>query len=179
MHAWNAIAPDLERPDRVIFDLDPDPALLWNTHARCAIAAQDRTQRIGSSVISQDQRRQRRGCRRSTCAQAQLERGEGILPGGRSANDERAALRSPLPLAPMHEQVYTRNIVSNRCVRMPSSPQHLRNVRHSGALRRQAEFMRRTARHTSSRTVQLWRLVKGTRASNFSGLVFIVPRVDS
>jgi bifunctional non-homologous end joining protein LigD len=26
-HSWNATAPDLDRPDRVVLDLDPDPAL--------------------------------------------------------------------------------------------------------------------------------------------------------
>jgi len=29
LHTWNASEPDLEHPDRVIFDLDPDPALPW------------------------------------------------------------------------------------------------------------------------------------------------------
>lgn len=30
-HAWNAQAPDLERPDRFVLDLDPDPALPWKS----------------------------------------------------------------------------------------------------------------------------------------------------
>lgn len=30
LHSWNAVAPDLENPDRVIFDLDPDPSLPWS-----------------------------------------------------------------------------------------------------------------------------------------------------
>lgn len=29
LHTWNATAPKLERPDRFILDLDPDPALPW------------------------------------------------------------------------------------------------------------------------------------------------------
>ncbi|NRO95591.1 DNA ligase D [Paraburkholderia sp. NMBU_R16] len=29
LHTWNAVAPDLAHPDRVVFDLDPDPALPW------------------------------------------------------------------------------------------------------------------------------------------------------
>lgn len=28
-HAWNALAPELEKPDRFVLDLDPDPALPW------------------------------------------------------------------------------------------------------------------------------------------------------
>ncbi len=29
LHTWNAIAGSIERPDRIVFDLDPDPALTW------------------------------------------------------------------------------------------------------------------------------------------------------
>jgi bifunctional non-homologous end joining protein LigD len=31
LHTWNAVAKDLERPDRFILDLDPDPALPWKS----------------------------------------------------------------------------------------------------------------------------------------------------
>ncbi|TRX73649.1 DNA ligase D [Pseudomonas mangiferae] len=31
LHTWNATAADLERPDRFILDLDPDPALPWKS----------------------------------------------------------------------------------------------------------------------------------------------------
>lgn len=30
-HSWNAMAPDLEHPDRFILDLDPDPSLPWKS----------------------------------------------------------------------------------------------------------------------------------------------------
>ena len=30
LHTWNAIAGSIERPDRVVFDLDPDPTLTWD-----------------------------------------------------------------------------------------------------------------------------------------------------
>jgi bifunctional non-homologous end joining protein LigD len=30
LHTWNARVNDIERPDRVVFDLDPDPALGWD-----------------------------------------------------------------------------------------------------------------------------------------------------
>jgi DNA ligase D len=30
LHTWNARVADIERPDRVVFDLDPDPALPWD-----------------------------------------------------------------------------------------------------------------------------------------------------
>jgi bifunctional non-homologous end joining protein LigD len=31
LHTWNAVAKDLERPDRFILDLDPDPVLPWKS----------------------------------------------------------------------------------------------------------------------------------------------------
>jgi bifunctional non-homologous end joining protein LigD len=31
LHTWNAVSKDLERPDRFILDLDPDPALPWKS----------------------------------------------------------------------------------------------------------------------------------------------------
>ena len=36
LHTWNALAPDLEHPDRIIFDLDPDPALPWTAMLEAA-----------------------------------------------------------------------------------------------------------------------------------------------
>ncbi|MFC0402981.1 DNA ligase D [Paraburkholderia rhizosphaerae] len=36
LHTWNASAPDLEHPDRIIFDLDPDPALPWSAMLEAA-----------------------------------------------------------------------------------------------------------------------------------------------
>jgi DNA ligase D len=30
LHTWNACVADMERPDRLVFDLDPDPALGWD-----------------------------------------------------------------------------------------------------------------------------------------------------
>jgi bifunctional non-homologous end joining protein LigD len=36
IHSWNGAAPDLAHPDRVIFDLDPDPALPWSAMLEAA-----------------------------------------------------------------------------------------------------------------------------------------------
>ena len=30
LHTWNALASNIEKPDRMVFDLDPDPALGWD-----------------------------------------------------------------------------------------------------------------------------------------------------
>ncbi|MEX3899659.1 non-homologous end-joining DNA ligase [Paraburkholderia sp. BR10954] len=37
IHSWNGVAPDLAHPDRVIFDLDPDPALPWSAMLEAAM----------------------------------------------------------------------------------------------------------------------------------------------
>ncbi|QTD94495.1 DNA ligase D [Burkholderia anthina] len=36
LHTWNAHASNIERPDRIVFDLDPDPALPWRTMIEAA-----------------------------------------------------------------------------------------------------------------------------------------------
>jgi bifunctional non-homologous end joining protein LigD len=36
LHTWNAVSKDLERPDRFILDLDPDPALPWKSMVEAA-----------------------------------------------------------------------------------------------------------------------------------------------
>nr|BFE97128.1 hypothetical protein GCM10020185_76640 [Pseudomonas brassicacearum subsp. brassicacearum] len=34
LHTWNATSVDLDKPDRFVLDLDPDPALPWKKHGR-------------------------------------------------------------------------------------------------------------------------------------------------
>ncbi|MES1207670.1 MAG: non-homologous end-joining DNA ligase, partial [Pseudomonadota bacterium] len=47
IHTWNARVADIERPDRLVFDLDPGPRVTWNTvvegavHVRAALALLD------------------------------------------------------------------------------------------------------------------------------------------
>ncbi|AJY11568.1 DNA ligase D [Burkholderia dolosa] len=36
LHTWNAHVSNIERPDRIVFDLDPDPALPWSTMIEAA-----------------------------------------------------------------------------------------------------------------------------------------------
>ncbi|KWA84296.1 hypothetical protein WL29_23350 [Burkholderia ubonensis] len=37
LHSWQAVAPYIEQPDRIVFDLDPDPALTWGAMAEAAM----------------------------------------------------------------------------------------------------------------------------------------------
>jgi len=39
IHSWNATQPDLDRPDRFILDLDPDPTLSWQMMTDAATLA--------------------------------------------------------------------------------------------------------------------------------------------
>jgi bifunctional non-homologous end joining protein LigD len=47
VHPWGSRSDDLERPDRLIFDLDPDPALPWTTLAAAAAEVRERLERLG------------------------------------------------------------------------------------------------------------------------------------
>ncbi len=47
IHPWGSRNDDLEHPDRVIFDLDPDESLPWTTVATAALEVRDRLKRIG------------------------------------------------------------------------------------------------------------------------------------
>ena len=47
VHPWGARNKTLERPDRLIFDLDPDPALPWTTVVEAAVRIRKRLARYG------------------------------------------------------------------------------------------------------------------------------------
>jgi bifunctional non-homologous end joining protein LigD len=46
-HPWGARRDDVERPDRVIFDLDPDPSVPWERVIETAVACRDRLEALG------------------------------------------------------------------------------------------------------------------------------------
>jgi bifunctional non-homologous end joining protein LigD len=47
LHAWGATTRDLGRPDRMIFDLDPDPRLPWRVVMAAAHHARERLEALG------------------------------------------------------------------------------------------------------------------------------------
>jgi len=47
LHTWGATTRDLARPDRMIFDLDPDPALAWRHVMAAAHLARERLEDLG------------------------------------------------------------------------------------------------------------------------------------
>jgi bifunctional non-homologous end joining protein LigD len=49
LHTWGSRTPRLEQPDRLIFDLDPDPALPWERLRQAALALRARLSELGLS----------------------------------------------------------------------------------------------------------------------------------
>ena len=47
MHPWGSTNDDLEHPDRIIFDLDPDEAIGWPTLCEGALEVKDRLSKLG------------------------------------------------------------------------------------------------------------------------------------
>ncbi len=47
IHTWNSRADDVERPDRVVFDLDPAPGIAWKEVVRAAKDVRDRLAALG------------------------------------------------------------------------------------------------------------------------------------
>ncbi|HEY4378899.1 MAG TPA: DNA ligase D [Acidobacteriaceae bacterium] len=47
IHPWGSRNDDLEHPDRLIFDLDPDESLTWSTVTEAAAEVRDRLKKIG------------------------------------------------------------------------------------------------------------------------------------
>jgi bifunctional non-homologous end joining protein LigD len=47
VHTWNSNASDLERPSRVVFDLDPDPAVSWRRVAEAAREVKEHLASLG------------------------------------------------------------------------------------------------------------------------------------
>jgi bifunctional non-homologous end joining protein LigD len=46
IHPWGSRNESLEKPDRIIFDLDPDTAIDWQTLTRCALELQKRLKKV-------------------------------------------------------------------------------------------------------------------------------------
>ena len=51
LHTWNATAKAIEKPDRMIFDLDPDPVLKWNTVVEAARLTRSILEELGLRAL--------------------------------------------------------------------------------------------------------------------------------
>jgi bifunctional non-homologous end joining protein LigD len=47
IHSWNSVADDVERPNRVVFDLDPGPGVAWEAVVRGACIVRDGLAALG------------------------------------------------------------------------------------------------------------------------------------
>lgn len=47
LHTWNAVAANIEKPDRMVFDLDPDPALGWKRMIEAAQLTRELLEELG------------------------------------------------------------------------------------------------------------------------------------
>ncbi len=46
-HTWNGVASNIEKPDRVVFDLDPDPSLGWDRMIEAALLTRSLLEELG------------------------------------------------------------------------------------------------------------------------------------
>jgi bifunctional non-homologous end joining protein LigD len=46
-HTWNAVASNIEKPDRIVFDLDPDPKLGWDRMIEAALLTRSLLEELG------------------------------------------------------------------------------------------------------------------------------------
>ena len=76
VHPWGSRNEDLERPDRLIFDLDPDESLGWATVTEAAAEVRKRLKRSGSREPAEDDGRQGAACRGADCAGDDVAGGE-------------------------------------------------------------------------------------------------------
>ena len=89
IHAWGSRADKLEQPDRLIFDLDPDPSVSWST-----VVAAARQDRVVSSRNSGSKASSRRPAARACISWSPWTAGTtGIRP-------RRFASKSPTPSSP-------------------------------------------------------------------------------
>ena len=47
IHPWGSTNEDLEHPDRIVFDLDPDEAVSWKVLCSSALEVKERLQSLG------------------------------------------------------------------------------------------------------------------------------------
>ena len=81
-HIWGSHVDDVEKPDYIVFDLDPDEGLPWKRVVAGAITLRTALDHLGLRVVPEDHRRQRAARLRPPGAAGGLGRGQGVHQGG-------------------------------------------------------------------------------------------------
>ena len=89
MHPWQCTANHLDKPDRMIFDLDPGPAVKWQALIDAAREVQTRMNELGLESFLKTTGGKGPACRRAAGAVARLVAGEGIHAGDCRIDGER------------------------------------------------------------------------------------------
>ena len=84
-HTWNAVKTTIDKPDRIVFDLDPGEGVPWESVRQAAGAARV-VERDRAGRVAQDQRRQGPACAGAAAQAAWLGNHEGFFSGPGAAS---------------------------------------------------------------------------------------------
>ena len=79
-HIWGSRVDQVEKPDRIVFDLDPDVGLGFEDVRRAAFDLRDRLADLGLTTFPDALRRQGHSRHRAADAPGRMAGGEGLLP---------------------------------------------------------------------------------------------------
>ena len=80
IHPWGSTNDSIERPDRIIFDLDPDEAFPWATLASAALELRAHLRRLKPHLLFKKHRRKGSACCRAHSARIRLASHQTICP---------------------------------------------------------------------------------------------------
>ena len=81
-HVWGVLSKHLDRPDRMVFDLDPGEGINWREVVEAGDSRESRTSAAGAGAFRQDFGRPGRPCRGAYGRKARME----AVPSGRGRN---------------------------------------------------------------------------------------------
>ena len=84
-HTWNSLVRKIDKPDRVIFDLDPGEGERWERVQEAATLVRGTAAGTGAAELAEDQRRQGPARRRAAGAARRLGHRQGLRAGRRAA----------------------------------------------------------------------------------------------
>ncbi len=101
IHPWGSTNDNLEHPDRIIIDLDPDISIPWPTLAASALEVRAQLKKTQPRILSQEHRRQRPPHRHPHRTQTRLAHRKNLRPRLRPHDAE----AEPKPLPHRHDEI--------------------------------------------------------------------------